>query len=62
MNRIRRLFATTLLTLVLAASPTLAGDMPFGITSSQPPASQATTIDSATEVMLSLLQSLLALF
>lgn len=62
MNRVRRLCATTLLTVVLAASPALAGDMPFGITSPQQPAPQATTIDSATEIMLSLLQSLLSLF
>ena len=62
MNRVRLLCATTLLTVVLATSPALAGEMPFGITSSQLPAPQATTIDSATEAMLSLLQSLLALF
>lgn len=62
MSRVRRVCATILLTLVLAASPALAGDMPFGITSSQPPAPQATSLDPATEIMLSLLQSLLALF
>lgn len=62
MNRVRLLCVTTLLAVVLAASPALAGDMPFGITSTQPPAPQATTIDSATEVMLRLLQSLLTLF
>ncbi|MDT4969684.1 MAG: hypothetical protein QOJ64_4421 [Acidobacteriota bacterium] len=37
MNRFRQLCATTLLTLVLAASPALAGDMPFGITGPPPP-------------------------
>ena len=36
MNRVRLLCATTLLTVVLAASPTLAGEMPQGVTS-QPP-------------------------
>jgi len=62
MNRVRLMCATTLLTVLLAASPALAGEMPFGITSPQQPAPQAINIGSATEVMLSLLQSLLSLF
>jgi hypothetical protein len=37
MNRFRQLCATTLLTLVLAASPALAGEMPQGVTSPPPP-------------------------
>jgi hypothetical protein len=37
MNRVRQLCATTLLTLVLAASPALAGDLPMGVTSPPPP-------------------------
>jgi hypothetical protein len=37
MNRFRQLCAKTLLTLVLAASPALAGEMPQGLTSTPPP-------------------------
>jgi hypothetical protein len=37
MNRFRQLCATTLLTLVMVASPVLAGEMPFGVTSPPPP-------------------------
>jgi hypothetical protein len=71
MNRVRRLCATTLLTVVLAASPALAGDMPMGITSSSPSGASVTgempfgvtsAIDPATEFALSLVQSLLSLF
>ena len=36
MNRIRQLCAISLLTLVLTASPSLAGEMPFGVTSTPP--------------------------
>jgi len=43
MNRARRLCATTLLTVVLAASPALAGDMPGGITSPPPKAEVSAT-------------------
>ena len=41
MNRVRLLCATTLLTVVLAASPALAGDMPLGITSLPPSPARA---------------------
>jgi hypothetical protein len=37
MNRFRQLCAATLLTVVLAASSALAGDLPYGITSPPPP-------------------------
>ena len=43
MNRVRRLCATTLLTVVLAASPALAGDMPGGVTSPPPRAEVSAT-------------------
>ena len=73
MNRVRKLCATTLLAVVLAASPASAGDMPFGVTSSPPPSSDASVTgempmgvtsenDPVTELMLSVLQSVLALF
>lgn len=72
MNRVRRLCATTLLTVVLAASPALAGEMPQGLTSSSPsseasvtgemPQGFTSTIDPVTEFALALVQSLLALF
>jgi hypothetical protein len=41
MNWVRQVCATTLLTIVLASSPALAGEMPFGVTSSPPPPPQA---------------------
>ena len=41
MNRFRQLCATTLLTVALAASPVLAGDLPCGVTSTPPPQSVA---------------------
>lgn len=41
MNRVRRLCATTLLTIMLVASPALAGDMPLGITSPPPSPARA---------------------
>jgi hypothetical protein len=72
MNRVRRLCATTLLTVVLAASPALAGEMPQGLTSSSPssgasvtgemPQGLTSTIDPVTEFALTLVQSLLSLF
>lgn len=73
MNRVRRMCATTLLSVVLAASSVLAGNMPQGVTSSPPsPAESSVTgnmpqgvtsgIDPVTEFTLSLLQSLLSLF
>ena len=72
MNRVRRLCATTLLTVVLTASPALAGDMPMGITSSSPSSEASVTgempqgvtsaIDPAMEFALSLLQGVLSLF
>lgn len=40
MNRFRQLCATTLLTVLLAASPALAGEMPFGVASPPPPQPQ----------------------
>jgi hypothetical protein len=40
MNRFRQLCATTLLTVALATSPALAGNMPFGVTSPPPPPPQ----------------------
>ena len=43
MNRFRQLCATTLLTFVLAASPALAGDMPYGVTSTPPPTQASAT-------------------
>jgi hypothetical protein len=45
MNRVRQLCATTLLTLVLAASPALAGDLPMGVTSPPPPTENSVTGD-----------------
>jgi len=42
MNRVRQLCATILLTVVLAASPALAGDLPMGVTSTPPPPAQST--------------------
>jgi hypothetical protein len=92
MNRVRQLCATILLTVILAASPVLAGDMPCGVTSSPPPPTETSATgempmgvtssstasdasvtgnmpmgvtsetDPVTELMLSLLQSMLALF
>lgn len=72
MNRVRRLCATTLLIVVLAASPALAGDMPQGLTSTSPSSEASVTgdmpqgvtsaIDPVTEFTLNLLQSLLSLF
>ncbi len=72
MNRVRLLCVTTLLAVVLAASPALAGDMPMGITSSSPSSEASVTgnmpqgvtsvIDPVTEFMLNLLQSVLSLF
>lgn len=86
MNRVRQLCAITLLTVVLAASTALAGNMPTGVTSPPPPESVtgqmpggvtssseasvtgdmplgvASEIDPVTELMLSLLQSVLSLF
>ena len=43
MNWVRRMCATTLLTVVLAASPALAGDMPGGVTSPPPRAEVSAT-------------------
>jgi hypothetical protein len=43
MNRVRQLCATTLLTMVLAASPALAGDMPGGLTAPPPLMRTSTT-------------------
>lgn len=40
MKRVRQLCATILLTVILAASPALAGDMPLGVTSPPPPPPQ----------------------
>ena len=72
MNRVRRLCATTLLTVVLATSSALAGNMPMGVTSPPPPSEASVTgdmpmgvtsaIDPTTEFALGLLQSLLSLF
>jgi len=72
MNWVRRTCATILLTVVLAASPALAGDMPGGVTSPSPssdasltgemPQGLTSAIDPVTEFTLSLLQSLLSLF
>jgi hypothetical protein len=72
MNRFRKLCATILLTVILAASPALAGDMPQGVTSSASSSETSVTgdmpqgitseIDPVTDLMLSLLQSMLALF
>jgi hypothetical protein len=45
MNRVRQLCATTLLTLVLAASPALAGEMECGVTSPPPSAENSVTGD-----------------
>jgi hypothetical protein len=72
MNQFRQLCATILLTVILAASPALAGDMPQGVTSPSTSSESSVTgdmpqgitseIDPVTELMLSLLQSMLALF
>jgi len=73
MNRVRQLCATTLLTVVLAASSALAGDLPCGITSPPPPSTGASVtgdmpqgvtsaIDPVTEFTLSMLQSVFSLF
>jgi hypothetical protein len=43
MNRVRQLCATILLTVILAASPALAGDLPCGVTSPPPPAEDSVT-------------------
>jgi hypothetical protein len=43
MNRVRQMCAITLLTVVLATSPALAGDMPFGVTSPPPPPENSAT-------------------
>lgn len=71
MNRFRQLCATTLLTMLLAASTVLAGNLPQGVIA-PPPAETSVTgnlpqgltsaIDPVTEFTLSLLQSLLSLF
>ena len=45
MNRFRQLFATTLLTFVLATSPALAGEMPCGVTSPPPTTEASATGD-----------------
>ena len=44
MNRVRQVCATTLLTIVLTASSTLAGNMPYGVTSPPPPPPQESVI------------------
>jgi hypothetical protein len=62
-----------LLTVVLAASTALAGNMPFGVTSPPPPPAEGSAtgempqgvtseIDSVTAFTLNLVQNLLALF
>lgn len=43
MNRFRQLCAITLLTVLLSASPVLAGDMPCGVTSPLPPTENSAT-------------------
>lgn len=43
MNRFRQLCAITLLTVMLAASPALAGDLPMGVTSPPPPTEKSIT-------------------
>ncbi|HEV7378064.1 MAG TPA: hypothetical protein VGN95_25510 [Pyrinomonadaceae bacterium] len=45
MNKVRRLCATTLLTMLLAASSALAGDLPQGVTSPPPPTGNSVTGD-----------------
>lgn len=91
MKRVRQLCGTTLLTLVLVVSSTIAGQIPYGVTSPPPPTETSATgdmpcgvtssstsseasvtgemplgvtseNDPVTELMLSLLQSVLALF
>lgn len=44
MKRVRQLCATTLLTLVLAASSALAGQIPYGVTSPPPPPAQSSVV------------------
>jgi hypothetical protein len=43
MKRVHLLCATTLLTMVLAASPALAGHLPMGVTSTPPPTETSVT-------------------
>jgi hypothetical protein len=43
MKRVRQLCATTLLTVLLVASPALAGNLPMGVTSPPPPTETSVT-------------------
>ena len=75
MKRLKLSFVASILTIAFAVSTSMAGQMPFGITSPPPPPTETSATgqmpggvtsssegDPFTEFTLSLLQSVLALF